>query len=253
MKRAEPSAVETYDFRGNYVDDLENIIDIDAIRKAGIRIGADPLGGASVNYWKVIAEKYDLDLTVVNPQVDPAWAFMTLDWDGKIRMDPSSTSAMASVVARRDDFDILTGNDADADRHGIVTPDGGLMNPNHYLAVAIQYLYTHRDGWRQDAAIGKTLVSSTMIDRVAASLGRELWEVPVGLQVVRARPHRRIGRLRRRGERRRELPAQGRHGVDHGQGRHPAGPARERDPRGDRQDTVAAVRGAGGGVRRPRL
>ncbi len=182
VKRAEPSAVETYDFRSNYVDDLENIIDIDAIRKAGIRIGADPLGGASVNYWKAIAEKYDLDLTVVNPLVDPAWAFMTLDWDGKIRMDPSSKSAMASVVARRDEFDILTGNDADADRHGIVTPDGGLMNPNHYLAVAVRYLYTHRDGWRQDAAIGKTLVSSTMIDRVAASLGRELWEVPVGFK-----------------------------------------------------------------------
>ncbi|MDJ0336303.1 phosphoglucomutase (alpha-D-glucose-1,6-bisphosphate-dependent) [Salinibacterium sp. G-O1] len=182
VKRAEPSAVETYDFRGNYVDDLENIIDVDAIRGAGIRIGADPLGGASVNYWKAIAEKYDLNLTVVNPLVDPAWSFMTLDWDGKIRMDPSSKSAMASVVARRNEYDILTGNDADADRHGIVTPDGGLMNPNHYLAVAIRYLYTHRDGWRQDAAIGKTLVSSSMIDRVAASLGRELWEVPVGFK-----------------------------------------------------------------------
>ncbi|MGV8894831.1 MAG: phosphoglucomutase (alpha-D-glucose-1,6-bisphosphate-dependent) [Rhodoglobus sp.] len=182
VKRAEPSAVETYDFRGNYVDDLVNIIDIDAIRAAGLHIGADPLGGASVNYWKLIAEKYDLDLTVVNPLVDPAWSFMTLDWDGKIRMDPSSKSAMASVVARRNEYDILTGNDADADRHGIVTPDGGLMNPNHYLAVAIRYLYTHRDGWRQDAAIGKTLVSSSMIDRVAASLGRELWEVPVGFK-----------------------------------------------------------------------
>ena len=182
VKRAEPSAVETYDFRGHYVDDLENIIDVAAIKKAGIHIGADPLGGASVNYWKLIAERYDLDLTVVNPLVDPAWSFMTLDWDGKIRMDPSSPSAMASVVARRHDYAILTGNDADADRHGIVTPDGGLMNPNHYLAVAIRYLYTHRDGWRQDAAIGKTLVSSSMLDRVAASLGRELWEVPVGFK-----------------------------------------------------------------------
>ncbi|MGJ8721231.1 MAG: phosphoglucomutase (alpha-D-glucose-1,6-bisphosphate-dependent) [Salinibacterium amurskyense] len=172
----------SYDFRGRYVDDLENIIDIDAIRTAGIRIGADPLGGASVNYWKLIAEKYDLNLTVVNPDVDPAWAFMTLDWDGKIRMDPSSKSAMASVVARRDEFDILTGNDADADRHGIVTPDGGLMNPNHYLAVAIQYLYTHREGWNPDAAIGKTLVSSSMIDRVAAAMGRDLIEVPVGFK-----------------------------------------------------------------------
>jgi phosphoglucomutase len=182
VKMAEPSGVETYDFRGRYVDDLASIIDFDAIRKAGIRIGADPLGGASVNYWKLIAERYDLDLTVVNPRVDPQWGFMTLDWDGKIRMDPSSASAMTSVLARKDDFDILTGNDADADRHGIVTPDGGLMNPNHFLAVAVQYLYTHRPRWAADAAIGKTLVSSTMIDRVAESLGRRLWEVPVGFK-----------------------------------------------------------------------
>jgi phosphoglucomutase len=182
VTRAEPSAVATYDFRGAYVDDLANIIDLAAIAKAGIRIGADPLGGASVTYWALIAERYGLDLTVVNPTVDPAWAFMTLDWDGKIRMDPSSPSAMASVVARRHDYDILTGNDADADRHGIVTPDGGLMNPNHFLAVAIEYLYTHRPNWRADAAIGKTLVSSSMIDRVAAALGRRLWEVPVGFK-----------------------------------------------------------------------
>jgi phosphoglucomutase len=180
--RAEPSAVETYDFRGNYVDDLVNIIDVDAIRAAGVRIGADPLGGASVHYWQLIAERYGLDLTVVNPQVDPQWAFMTLDWDGKIRMDPSSSSAMASVLAHQHEYDVLTGNDADADRHGIVTPDGGLMNPNHYLAVAIQYLYTHRPEWRADAAIGKTLVSSTMIDRVATALDRRLWEVPVGFK-----------------------------------------------------------------------
>lgn len=179
---AEPSAVETYDYRERYVEDLGSIIDMAAIKRAGIRIGADPLGGASVHYWKRIAELYELDLTVVNPHVDPAWGFMTLDWDGKIRMDPSSQSAMASVLAHKDDFDILTGNDADADRHGIVTPDGGLMNPNHFLAVAIHYLYTHRPGWRTDAAIGKTLVSSTMIDRVAESLGRTLWEVPVGFK-----------------------------------------------------------------------
>jgi len=182
IKRAEPSGVATYDYRKHYVEDLENIIDIAAIKKAGLHIGADPLGGASVNYWKLIAAHYDLDLTVVNPVVDPAWGFMTLDWDGKIRMDPSSPSAMASVVARRHDYDILTGNDADADRHGIVTPDAGLMNPNHYLAVAIRYLYTHRPDWRPDAAIGKTLVSSSMIDRVAAQLGRRLWEVPVGFK-----------------------------------------------------------------------
>jgi phosphoglucomutase len=180
-----PSAAATpatYDYRRRYVEDLENIIDIDAIRSAGVRIGADPLGGASVHYWALIAEHYGLNLTVVNPEVDPTWAFMTLDWDGKIRMDPSSASAMASVVARRHEFDILTGNDADADRHGIVTPDAGLMNPNHYLAVAIQYLFTHRPHWRADAAVGKTLVSSTMIDRVAGALGRRLWEVPVGFK-----------------------------------------------------------------------
>jgi len=190
VRMAEPSAVGTYDFRGEYVEALADAIDFEAIRKAGIRIGADPLGGASVGYWKAIAERYGLEdstghstsLTVVNPQVDPQWAFMTLDWDGKIRMDPSSPSAMASVLAHKGDFDILTGNDADADRHGIVTPDGGLMNPNHFLAVAIRYLFTHRPGWRADAAVGKTLVSSTMIDRVAESLGRDLVEVPVGFK-----------------------------------------------------------------------
>ncbi|MDQ0577731.1 phosphoglucomutase (alpha-D-glucose-1,6-bisphosphate-dependent) [Agromyces albus] len=179
---AEPSGVETYDFRGNYVDDLENIIDFDAIRRSGVRIGADPLGGASVNYWGAIRDRYDIDLTVVNERVDPTWSFMTLDWDGKIRMDPSSPFAMASVLAHAGEFDILTGNDADADRHGIVTPDGGLMNPNHYLAVAVEYLFGHRSGWRADAAIGKTLVSSSMIDRVAAALRRRLWEVPVGFK-----------------------------------------------------------------------
>jgi phosphoglucomutase len=182
VKRAEPTAVETYDFRRHYVEDLINIIDIDAIRKSGIHIGADPLGGASVHYWELIAEHYGLDLTVVNRLVDPAWPFMTLDWDGKIRMDPSSPSVMASVVEHQHEYDIVTGNDADADRHGIVTPDGGLLNPNHYLAVAIQYLYTHRPEWTPDAAVGKTLVSSSMIDRVASSLGRRLWEVPVGFK-----------------------------------------------------------------------
>lgn len=182
VNQAEPSAVETYDFRSAYVEDLASIIDFDAIRESGIRIGADPLGGASVNYWAAIRDRYGLDLTVVNELVDPAWSFMTLDWDGKIRMDPSSPNAMASVVAKAGDFDLLTGNDADADRHGIVTPDGGLMNPNHYLAVAIEYLFAHRPEWRADAAIGKTLVSSSMIDRVAASLGRRLWEVPVGFK-----------------------------------------------------------------------
>ena len=172
----------TYDFRDAYVRDLATIIDVDAIRRAGVRIGADPLGGASVEYWALIKEVFDLDLTVVNPEVDPTWRFMTLDWDEKIRMDPSSPSAMASLVAKKADFDVLTGNDADADRHGIVTPDAGLMNPNHYLAVAIDYLFSHRAEWPRDAAIGKTLVSSMIIDRVAESLGRRLLEVPVGFK-----------------------------------------------------------------------
>ncbi|WP_436761498.1 phosphoglucomutase (alpha-D-glucose-1,6-bisphosphate-dependent) [Streptosporangium sp. V21-05] len=171
-----------YDFLGHYVDDLPSVLDLDAIREAGVSIGADPLGGASVAYWGEIAERHRLDLTVINPLTDPTWRFMTLDWDGKIRMDCSSPYAMASLIANRDAFDVSTGNDADADRHGIVTPDGGLMNPNHYLAVAISYLYSHRPGWPADAGIGKTLVSSGMIDRVAADLGRRLMEVPVGFK-----------------------------------------------------------------------
>ena len=171
-----------YDYLGTYVDDLPSVLDIAAIRDAKIRIGADPLGGASVDYWGEIGERHGLDLTVVNPLVDATWRFMTLDWDGKIRMDCSSPSAMASLIANRDAFAISTGNDADSDRHGIVTPDAGLMNPNHFLAVAIQYLFAHRPGWGDGTAIGKTLVSSSMIDRVAASLGRTLLEVPVGFK-----------------------------------------------------------------------
>ncbi|WP_285569393.1 phosphoglucomutase (alpha-D-glucose-1,6-bisphosphate-dependent) [Streptomyces sp. RTGN2] len=172
----------TYDFLGTYVADLPSVLDLDAVRAAGVRIGADPLGGASVAYWGRIAEQHRLDLTVVNPLTDPTWRFMTLDWDGKIRMDCSSPYAMASLIGQRDRFQIATGNDADADRHGIVTPDAGLMNPNHYLAVAINYLYAHRDRWPAGAGIGKTLVSSGMIDRVAADLGRRLVEVPVGFK-----------------------------------------------------------------------
>lgn len=171
-----------YDFLGAYVDDLTSVVDLDRIREAGVRIGADPLGGASVDYWAAIAERHRLDLTVLNPLVDPTWRFMTVDWDGKIRMDCSSPYAMASVLERREGFDILTGNDADADRHGIVTPDG-LMNPNHYLAVAIGYLFGGaRPGWGAGTRIGKTLVSSSMIDRVAAEVGRPLEEVPVGFK-----------------------------------------------------------------------
>jgi phosphoglucomutase len=175
----------TYDYLGTYVDDLPAALDLDAVRAAGVRIGADPLGGASVDYWAAIAERHKLDLTVVNPLVDPTWRFMTLDWDGKIRMDCSSPNAMASLVRAMEagaPYDIATGNDADSDRHGIVTPDAGLLNPNHFLAVAIDYLYSHRDGWGADAAIGKTLVSSSMVDRVAESLGRRLVEVPVGFK-----------------------------------------------------------------------
>jgi phosphoglucomutase len=174
--------VSGYDYLARYVDDLSQVIDMDAIRSAGVRIGADPLGGASVAYWGEIGERYGLNLTVVNPYVDPTFRFMTLDWDGKIRMDCSSPSAMASLIAQKDRFQIATGNDADADRHGIVTPDGGLMNPNHYLSVAISYLFRVRTDWPSGAAIGKTLVSSSMIDRVAADLGRRLDEVPVGFK-----------------------------------------------------------------------
>ena len=172
----------THDYTAQYVTLLDTVVNLDAIKSAGVRIGADPLGGASVDYWAAIADHYGIDLTVVNPEVDPTWRFMTLDWDGKIRMDSSSPYAMASLVANKDRFDISTGNDADADRHGIVTPDAGLMNPNHFLAVSIEYLFANRPSWSADTAIGKTLVSSSMIDRVAASLDRALVEVPVGFK-----------------------------------------------------------------------
>ena len=174
-----------YDYLGAYVDDLPNVVDIAAIREAGVRIGADPLGGASVDYWGEIAQRHGLDLTVVNPLVDATWRFMTLDSDGKIRMDCSSPDAMAglvSMIANSDRYQIATGNDADSDRHGIVTPDEGLLNPNHYLAVAIDYLYTHRPSWPAGIAVGKTAVSSSIIDRVVAGIGRDLVEVPVGFK-----------------------------------------------------------------------
>src|SRR3954451_20414789 len=174
--------VHRHDYLGAYCEDLVNALDLRAIRDAGVRIGADPMGGASIQYWEYIAEHLGIDLTVVNTKVDPTWAFMTLDTDGKIRMDCSSPNAMASVIGNKDAYDISTGNDADSDRHGIVTPDAGLMNPNAYLAVAISYLYAHRSGWRGDAAVGKTLVSSSMINRVAQDLGRTLLEVPVGFK-----------------------------------------------------------------------
>ncbi|WP_370239770.1 phosphoglucomutase (alpha-D-glucose-1,6-bisphosphate-dependent) [Nocardioides sp.] len=181
------AAASAYDFLGAYVDDLPSVVDVAAIRDAGVRIGADPMGGAAVHYWGEVADRHGLDLTVVNPLVDPTWRFMTLDWDGKIRMDCSAPSAMASLIAPMtgggSSYDVATGNDADADRHGIVTPDAGLMNPNHFLAVAIQHLFGGaRPDWPDTARIGKTLVSSAMIDRVAASLGKPLVEVPVGFK-----------------------------------------------------------------------
>ncbi len=176
------AAAGRHDYLGSYVADLPAVVDLAAIAAAGVRIGADPMGGASVDYWAAIAERHGLELTVVNPLVDATWRFMTLDTDGRIRMDCSSPDAMASLIANRDRYQIATGNDADADRHGIVTPDGGLMNPNHFLAVAIEHLFTHRRDWPGSAGVGKTLVSSGMIDRVAAALGRPLLEVPVGFK-----------------------------------------------------------------------
>ncbi|HMD85937.1 MAG TPA: phosphoglucomutase (alpha-D-glucose-1,6-bisphosphate-dependent) [Terriglobia bacterium] len=171
-----------HDYVGAYVQDLEAVVDLAAIQGAGVKIGADPLGGASVGYWGPIRDRYHLNLTVVNELVDPTFRFMTIDWDGKIRMDCSSPFAMASLIARKGSFDVAFANDTDADRHGIVTREGGLMNPNHYLAVAIDYLFPNRQGWSASAAVGKTVVSSSMIDRVAQRLGRKLVEVPVGFK-----------------------------------------------------------------------
>jgi phosphoglucomutase len=176
------AAAQPYDFTTTYVADLANVIDMDAIRSSGLRIGVDPMGGASVGYWPAIAEHYGLDLTVTNDKVDPRFGFMTYDWDGKIRMDPSSPSAMAGLIAHRDRFDVALGNDADADRHGVVTPAAGLLNPNHFLSAAIAYLFGGARDWGADVGVGKTLVSSSMIDRVVADLDRRLVEVPVGFK-----------------------------------------------------------------------
>ncbi len=181
VERARAQA-RPYDFMGTYVGDLGGVIDMEAIRASGLHLGADPLGGASVAYWGTIAERYGLDLTVTNDRVDPQFGFMTCDWDGKIRMDPSSPYAMARLVELRDRFDLATGNDTDADRHGIVTRGAGLMNPNHFLAAAVQFLFGGGREWGADVAVGKTLVSSSMIDRVVAELGRRLVEVPVGFK-----------------------------------------------------------------------
>jgi phosphoglucomutase len=185
LGHAEALAADTtvaHDFMSPYVEDLGQVIDMEAIARSGLNICADAMGGSGLRYWKRIADRYGIDLTIINDIVDPTFSFMTLDHDGKVRMDCSSPYAMASLIGLKDRFDIAFGNDPDYDRHGIVTRSAGLMNPNHYLAVAINYLFTHRDGWRSDAAVGKTLVSSSMIDRVAADLGRELKEVPVGFK-----------------------------------------------------------------------
>ena len=176
------STTHVEDFVTPYVGDLANVIDLEAIRSAGVKIGVDPLGGAAAAYWQPLAERYGIDITVVNPKIDPTFAFMTLDHDGKIRMDCSSPYAMAGLVELKDRFNIAFGNDPDSDRHGIVAPSTGLLNPNHYLAVAIRYLLTNRPQWPASAVVGKTLVSSCLIDRVVASLGRKLWEVPVGFK-----------------------------------------------------------------------
>jgi phosphoglucomutase len=181
VKRARPNA-QRFDFRENYISQLDQVLNLDAIRDSKVSIGADAMGGASVDYWGAIGERYNLNLTVVNPNVDFQFGFMTLDWDEKIRMDCSSPHAMASLIADRNRFTVSTGNDADADRHGIVTNDSGLMNPNHFLAVCIDYLYRNRSGWAADAAVGKTMVSSSIIDHVVAALGRKLIEVPVGFK-----------------------------------------------------------------------
>ena len=181
-KAAKASTTSRYDYIGGYVADLANVVDIERIAQAGLRIGCDPLGGSAVAYWRPLADRYGLNIEVVNPTVDPTFRFMTLDWDGKIRMDCSSPYAMASLIALKNRFDLAFGNDTDTDRHGIVTRDGGLMNPNHYLAVSIDYLFRHRPGWRPDAAVGKTIVSSSIIDRVSGSIGRRLVEVPVGFK-----------------------------------------------------------------------
>ncbi len=181
-KARRAATTHAHDYVDAYVRDLGNVIDMALLRDAKIRMGVNPLGGAGVHYWQPIAERYGLDLTITSDEVDPTFRFMTADWDGKIRMDPSSPYAMRGLVELKDRFDIAFACDTDHDRHGIVTPSAGLMPPNHYLAVAIDYLYRHRPEWRQDAAVGKTLVSSSMIDRVAAKLGRRLYEVPVGFK-----------------------------------------------------------------------
>ena len=224
-----------HDYTTAYVRDLINIIDTDAIRTSGLTLAVDPLGGAGVAYWPRIAEFYHLPLQVLNPYVDPTFRFMTLDWDARIRMDCSSPFAMASMIANKDKFDVAWACDTDHDRHGIVCKSAGLLNPNHYLAVCIQYLFTHRPDWSANVGIGKTLVSSSMIDRVAKGLHRPMLEVPVGFKWFVDRSDRRHPRLRRRRVRRSHLPPPQRLGLDHRQRRPHSRPARRRDDRDHRQ------------------
>ena len=250
------------DFILPYVQDLRNVIDMEIIREAGLVLGVDPLGGAAVHYWEPINRVYKLNIAVVNPKVDPTFSFMTVDHDGKIRMDCSSPYAMASLVGLKDRYRVAFANDPDSDRHGIVTPSAGLMNPNHYLAVAIRYLLTHRPQWPTDALVGKTLVSSGMIDRVVAKLGRRLCEVPVGFKWFVPGLFDGSLLLRRRRERRSKLLPSGRHRLDDRQGWPDHEPARSRDHGQNRQRSGGAlprtdqlnleIRSTGASMRRPR-
>ncbi len=218
-----------HDYLGEYVGDLGSVLDMDAIRAAGLHLGVDPLGGAGVHYWGPIAERYGLDLTVVSDVVDETFRFMTLDWDGQIRMDPSSQYAMRRLLALKDRFDIAFACDTDHDRHGIITRSGGLLPPNHYLSAAIYHVFRHRPEWGSDVGVGKTVVSSSMIDRVCAKLGRRLYEVPVGFKWFVVWIVRWLARFLRRGERGRVASAARRRGVEYRQGWHRALAPRRRD------------------------
>ncbi len=231
-----------YDFITPYVADLGNTVDLALVKSSGVKIGIDPLGGAAVHFWQPIIERYGINADVVNDAIDPTFRFMTADWDGKIRMDCSSPFAMASLIGMRDRFDVAFANDTDADRHGIVTRTSGLMNPNHFLAASIAYLFANRPQWGSDAAIGKTIVSSSIIDRVAKKLNRKLVETPVGFKwFVEGLGTGGIW-LCRRGKRRRLVPEARRLGVDHRQGRHHHGIAGGRNARQDRARPEPAVR-----------
>ena len=220
------STTHRYDYLGAYVGDLAQIVDMDMIRFSGLKLGIDPLGGSGVAYWQPTAERYGLNIEIVNPSIDPTFRFMPLDWDGKIRMDCSSPYAMANLIALKDRFDVAFGNDADNDRHGIVTRSTGLMNPNHYLAVSISYLFANRPGWKPDAGIGKTLVSSSLIDCVATKLGRKLVEVPVGFKWLVNRLIRGLARFRRGRKRGGLVPTSRWNGLDDRQGWHHHGSSR---------------------------